>query len=164
MNFESSYNLVKYWNEINFFDFELIKNDKSEFSIVIENKVKIQYPHYNYAPMHKQPFSKSIDVYYYKIEQFIVEKYLERLIRMKDVDPIFIFATANFGKSRHAPFSKDEQYQLESLHSKYKIIMSFNEMIESKQIYCIKQTKIFDSNNNELAKLILDDLVKNGIL
>ena len=45
MDFESSYNLVKNWNDLNFKNFELVKDDNWNFSIIVDNLIKIQYVH-----------------------------------------------------------------------------------------------------------------------
>lgn len=156
INFESCYNLVKYWDKLNFKNYELIKDKNWNFSIIIDNKVKVQYVHYRFSKEHSKLIIKNNDVYYNRIWEYIIEKYNKRIINIRKENPIFIFATANEGLSRHIPFTLEEQKKLEELNSPYKIIISFKNMINSNKLICIKQDKIFKDNGIEFSRFIYE--------
>lgn len=159
IDFESCYNLVKYWDEINFENYELIKDEKWNFSIIIDSKVKVQFVHYKFSKNHNKLTIKNNDVYYNRIWEYIDEKYRKRITNIRKEKPIFIFATANYGLERHKPFTLEQQKKIEELNSPYKIILSFKDMIESNKLICIKQNKKFIDNGLELATYIYKQII-----
>ena len=85
---------------------------------------------------------ENVDLYWNKIWEYIVaqyEKHVKKLLNYK-IEPIFIFACGNKVKNERCIFTIEQQKKLDELNSKYKIILSFNEMIEPKNVICIKQT------------------------
>lgn len=159
MDFESCYNLVKYWDNLNFNNYELIKDEKWNFSIIIDDKVKIQYVHYLFDKDAKTIIKNPPDVRWNKIWEYIVEKYIKRIENIKNEKPIFLFASANHGLSRHKPFTLEQQKLLDELNSPYKIIISFDKMIDkAKNLICIKQNKIFQDNGPEFSEFVFTNL------
>jgi hypothetical protein len=156
INFDSCYNLVKYWDVLNFEKYDLTKDNEWNFSIIIDDKVKVQYVHYKFSKEHNKITIKNNDVYYNKIWEYIIEKYNKRIINVKKENPIFIFATANYGLSRHIPFTLEQQKMLEELNSPYKIIISFKDMINSDKLICVKQNKIFKDNGLDFSRFIYE--------
>ena len=118
IDFQSMLHLVQNWDNINFKNFELIKDDKWNFSILIDEKVKIQYVHYKFNPNCKTPILDNIgSIHYYKIWEYIIQKYKERLNRMLENKEEPIFCICNFNTIfPDAIYTKE---QLEIL-SKYK--------------------------------------------
>lgn len=68
-----------------------IKKYGDWYKIVIDGKVDVYYPHYRFDKNCKKPIigKSGIDVYYEKIDEYIVEKYRTRLKRMKG-EPVFV--------------------------------------------------------------------------
>jgi hypothetical protein len=160
VDFNSCYNLVKCYDEIDFNKFELHKDENWNFSIIVDKIVKIQYVHYKLSRDYKELTVKGNDVYYNRIWEYIVAKYQKRIENVKSVEPIFLFATANNGLSRHTPFTLSEQKQIENLNSKYKIIFSFKDMIKSDKIITIPQDRKFTDNGMAISNFIFDRIHK----
>lgn len=158
MDFDSCYNLVKYWDELNFWNYDIIKDNDWNFSILIDNKVKVQFVHYIFSKADTVIRKKDNNVYYNHIWEYIDEKYKKRIANIKSEKPIFIFATANYGFERHKPFTLEQQKKLEALNSQYKIIFSFKDMIKSDNIICITQDKKFFGNDIVIAKYIWEKI------
>lgn len=158
IDFESCFNLVKYWDVLNFENYELVKDKNWNFSIIIDGKVKVQYVHYIFSAKYDKITINNNDVYFNRIWEYIIEKYEKRIKNIRKEKPIFIFATANYGLSRHKPFTIDEQKKLEELESPYKIILSFKDMIDSNRLICIKQNKVFRDNGPVFSKYIYENM------
>lgn len=157
MDFESCYNLVKYWDDINFKNYELVKNENWEFSIIIDGKVKVQYVHYKFSKEHDKIAIKNNDVYYNRIWTYIIEKYDKRIVNVRNEKPTFIFVYPNNAPTPHIKsFTLEQQKKLEELNSHYKIIISFKDMISSDKLICIKQDKNFKDNGQEFSRFIYD--------
>jgi uncharacterized protein (DUF1919 family) len=83
--------LYENFDNINFKNYRLDKEGQW-YKIIIDEKVTVFYPHYRYDPDFKELKSKipgDLTVYYCKIEDYIKERYEERLSRMSG-KPIFI--------------------------------------------------------------------------
>ena len=94
IDFNSMLYLIKNYDKINFNNYELIKDNKWNFKIIIDNHIIIQYVHYKFNEKCNKPIRKGMDVFYNKIWEYIVEKYEDRknrMIRNKE-SPIFILA------------------------------------------------------------------------
>ena len=156
MNFESCFNLVKYYDSINFTHFKLQHDSKWNFSIIIDDLIEVQYVHYHFEPNSDKVTIKNNDVFYNKIWIYITNKYISRTKRMLELNepPTFIFATANYGLSRHTPFTVEQQKQLLSLNSPYKIVLSFKENIKSANNLIIDQHGQFFDNGPCLSNYI----------
>lgn len=158
MDFPSCYNLVKYWDSINFTKFKLIKDSDWNFSILIDGKVTVKYVHYLFKKDAAKIEVHGTDVYWNRIWEYIVSKYIHRTKHIRETPPIFLFATANSGLLRHKAFSLNEQEQIASLGSPYKIIMSFDNIIEAPNCITIKQTDRFTYNGRPLSNFIFEQI------
>lgn len=87
------------FDEINFNNYEITKvGDKlsNNFIIVIDGKYHIKFIHYNFKADASTPYIKGVDVYYNRIWEYIIDKYIKRLKRMKnEKNTIFIFYEPN---------------------------------------------------------------------
>jgi len=157
IDFDSCYNLVKYWDELTFEKYDLVKDNDWNFSIIIDNKVKVQYVHYKFSKEHNKITIKNNDVYYNKIWEYIIEKYNKRILNVKKENPIFVFVYPNQAPTPHiTPFTLEQQKKLEELNSPYKIIISFKDMINSDKLICVKQNKIFKDNGLDFSRFIYE--------
>lgn len=123
IDFNSMYYLIENFENINFLDFTLIKDAKWNFSIIIENKIKIQYVHYKFDKNATKIKIVKADVFYNKIWEYIVEKYKERLKRMNE-KPIFIIASIH----KYHYYTEPEIYKICELCRKknYKLVIANN--------------------------------------
>lgn len=160
MDFESSYNLVKNWENINFNNYELVKDNNWNFSIIIDKIIKVQYVHYHFDKNANSIISKNNDIFYNKIWEYIIDKYVQRINRMLElkIEPVFMFACAKDADNKRSSFTIQQQKMLEELNTKYKIILSFDNMIQSKNFTCIEQNKNFKFNDIEMAAYIFNKL------
>ncbi len=127
MDFNSCYNLVKHFDDINWLNFSLVNDDNWNFSIIVDNLVTVQYVHYHFDPTAEQIKSDGKDVFYNKIWEFIVSKYIERSKRMVNSGepPVFIFANAADKTLPWLTFSEHQQAELYSINSPYKIFTCY---------------------------------------
>ena len=99
IDFNSMLYLIQNWNNINFKNYELVKDKNWNFSIIIDNKVKIQYVHYKFNKnvVFKDKTEPGTDIESNKIWEYIIQKYDERLERMlrKKESPIFCICNVN---------------------------------------------------------------------
>lgn len=99
IDFNSMLYLIKNWNTINFKNYELVKDESWNFSIIIDNKVKVQYVHYKFNKNveFRDKTGPGTDVESNKIWEYIIQKYEERLARMikKNEKPIFCICNGN---------------------------------------------------------------------
>jgi len=98
IDFNSMLKLILNWDNINFNNYELIKDNNWNFSIIIDNNIKIQYVHYK--------FDKNInfidkngtgtDIKSNKIWEYIINVYEKRIKRMqiKKEKPIFLICNS----------------------------------------------------------------------
>ena len=151
--FEDFFNLIKYWDEINFRNFtvEAIGNNPSNgYKTVIDNKVNVYWHHYKYDEnVLDEPKIVNVNVLYYKIDEYIKKKYEERVERMlkSKIDPIFIFGDS-FKRCGKNVFNEIRKKELLNIQSKYKIICLDSE-----------KYKIYESNFN-LSKIAFAELSK----
>jgi hypothetical protein len=68
-----------------------------------------------------------------------------------NIEPIFIFACAKNADNKRSSFTLEQQYKLEKLNSKYKIILSFDNMIQTNKFITIQQNKNYKFNDINLA-------------
>lgn len=166
MDFESCFNLVKYYDEINFTHFKLQHDDRWIFSIIIDDLVKVQYVHYHFDPNVSKVIIKNNDVFSNNIWIYITNKYISRTKRMLELKepPTFIFATANYGLARHIPFTIEQQNKLLSLRSPYKIILSFKENTTLPGCCIIDQNCAFLDNGPKLSNYIYEKMKTTPLL
>lgn len=118
IDFNSMLYLVQNWNTINFKNYELVKDDKWNFSIIIDEKVKVKYVHYKFNPNCKTPMLDNVgSIHYYKIWEYIIQKYEERLNRMLNKKEEPIFCICNFNTIFPDAIYTEEQLEI---LSKYK--------------------------------------------
>lgn len=101
IDYGSMFNLITKWDIIDFNNYELEKDYKWNFYIIIDNLVKLQFVHYKYDPKAKTLIGNrekviGDTVYYCKIWEYIVEKYTTRLQRMLDKNEPPAFCICNF--------------------------------------------------------------------
>lgn len=97
IDFKSMLYLIQNYNKINFKNFELIKDNNWNFSIIIDNNIKVQYVHYKFSPTAKTvQINPKIagEVFYNKIWEYIINIYNKRLERMIN-EPIFCICNFN---------------------------------------------------------------------
>lgn len=110
IDFNSMLYLIQNWNTINFTNYLLTKDEHWNFSIIIDDKVKIQYVHYKFNPNCKIPCKDYIgNIHYNKIWEFIIKKYEERLTRMLEKHEEPIFCICNFNTIFKDAIYTDEQ-------------------------------------------------------
>lgn len=130
MNFDSFYNLLTDYENINWEDIELTHRQhpynkgQEVFELTIDKKIKLTYIHMIYDPNAKQPTIRECDVHYCKIWEYIVLKYREHVKKMLDSknQPMFVIEWEHLDYDEKA-FSK--MYNLPEL--KYKVaVITYN--------------------------------------
>lgn len=97
IDFNSMLYLIQNWNDIDFEKYDIIKDKNWNFSLIINNAVKVQCVHYIFNPNCKIPTLDNVgSVHYCKIWEYINQKYEERLNRMKLLNENPIFCICNF--------------------------------------------------------------------
>ena len=150
---ESLIYLIQNYDNINFKNFELVKDEHNNFYIIIDNKVKAWYIHYRYSTTDKIIRHEGEDVFYTKIMEYINDCYQRRLERMiiSNENPIFVLGTSwDFGKVHYELVKK-----IANIKTKYKIIMTGNFDLDfelPKNYIYIKHS--FYKDNKKLAEFI----------
>lgn len=92
------------FDTINFDNYELIKEGNglsNNFQLLIDCKYHLKFIHYNFEASADTPYIKGVDVYYNRIWEYIVEKYITRLKRMKaQKTTVFIYYEPNLKCSK----------------------------------------------------------------
>jgi len=85
-----------------------IEKEGDDYKVVVDGKINVYYVHYKHDETAEKPIKRTpIDVYYNKIEDYIIEKYFNRLERMKD-KPIFIVTDRIFPKKQKFNMSTED--------------------------------------------------------
>ena len=154
------YYMVKNFKNINFENYELIKDENWKFSLIIDKNIKIQYVHYRFDKNAKNPYKKDIDIYYSKIWEYIIEKYEIRLSRMKIIkeNPIFLFT--DWWNRPDTLLSYDKLKKLNDL-KKDNIIVAVDKFYpEFTYLKQIERKIPGDKGNGELGKRVYDKFLK----
>ncbi len=150
--------LIQQYDTLNFNNIE-IKKDTAKlerFYILIDNKVKVHFPHHRFKAECKKPTTVKPDVFYNKIWELIAETWVRRLKKMKE-EPVFMILTHRLHDEYTYSNCSDKDIQdFLNIDTKYKvIIMSPKELTSSKiNVLCIKT----DTVNH--VKAILDNKQK----
>lgn len=104
--------LYNHYDEINFNNIKLIKI-KNDNVIVIDDKIKAYFVHYRFDKNAKTPIRRikdGVDIYYNKIDEYILEKYSKRLERMKEqkIKPVFIVTDREFVANKDLNMKKTD--------------------------------------------------------
>ena len=117
------------------------------YMLVVDNKIKIYYTHYIKDDRYDTPVVNDVDVFYKDIEQYIIDKYTNRLQRMSS-NPVFII----LDEIPHYDYTKDNIYELLHIHSSAKLIVitKHEEFLREndERIHCIyDDTERFDKSH-----------------
>lgn len=148
---EDFYYLYTHYNEL---DYNKIKLEKigTDYRVTIDGKVRVIYVHYKYDKNAKTPIKKTkIDVFYDKIDQYILEKYAIRLGRMKET-PLFIVTDREFFSKPECNFKKED---LEKYVDKEDcLVVTCDKSIEGNNVIYVKNKKL---DPEEIAKIIIKE-------
>jgi len=116
IDFNSMLTLIKNYTEINFNDYELIKDDQWNFSIRICNSILVQYVHYKLDLSCNIPTTDKIgNIRYKHIWEYIIEKYETRLKRQLITNEKPHFCICNFKTIySDAIYTEDQLHQIEN--------------------------------------------------
>ena len=147
--------LIQHYDTLNFNNIE-IKKDTTKlerFYILIDNKVKVHFPHYRFKAECEKPTTVKPNVFYNKIWELIAETWIRRLKKMTE-EPMFLILTNRLNDEYTYSNCSDKDIRDRlNIDTKYKvIIMSPKELTTTKKnILCIKT----DTVNH--IKAILDN-------
>lgn len=161
MDFTSAYNCIAHFYDVNWLNIQLnVDTAFSEFSITVDKCFTIIYVHYKFSPFVDTLYKKDDDVYFNKIWEYIVDKYIDRARKMCNhkIPPRFIFTTPKEYRDARTYYSLDEQYKLAELATDYPIIFSFPKNIKHQNVISVEQNKVFSGNS-----LIFSRYVYNSI-
>lgn len=143
--------LYENFEKINFQNFKLEK-DKEGYKIVIDNSVNVYYPHYKYSSFEKTPVKKAkdgIDVYYNKINEYIVEKYRTRLARMCG-KPLFIVTDRDFIVNKQFNFKRSDL--LKYIDKEDCLVVTADKTLSGSNVIYMSSTKL---DPKDISKIIL---------
>ncbi len=150
--------LIQQYDNLNFNSVEIKKDTATleRFCILIDNKVKVHFPHHRFKADCEKPVTVKPNVFYNKIWELIAETWVRRLKKMTE-EPVFMILTHRLHDEYTYSNCSDEDIQdFLNINTKYKvIIMSPKELTSSKKnVLCIKT----DTVNH--VKAILDNKAK----
>lgn len=147
--------LYEKYDEINFNDYEYQETPNYYFrwymsSIRIDNKLSVYYPHHMKIEKSKK-LEKVVNqanqtgYSYYKMDEYLKERYAERIVRMKESDPVFIFSQENRN-------SDEEIRSLLETKSRHKLIfITSNDIYLS---YACERIRILVKPQNEISQVL----------
>jgi len=116
-------NLITKWDDIDFTKFHLVTGDWSKcadkryFKLIIDNMVEVHYTHYLKDERYATPHIDDVDVNCADVENYIIEKYTERLSRMNE-RPVFVV----LDEMPYYDYTHDNVKALLELPTNYKIV------------------------------------------
>lgn len=146
--------LYNHYDEIDYSKIKLTKV-KNDNVIVIDDKISVYYVHYRFDKNAKVPTRRikdGVDIYYDKINEYIIEKYNTRLARMNElkVKPLFIVSDREFVVNKNLNFSKRDL--LKYVDKEDCIVVTVDRTIKGKNVvYVAKRTM----EPRDIAKIIL---------
>lgn len=151
---EDFWYLYNHYDDIDFSNIELtkIKNDNV---VIVDGKVKVYYVHYRFDKNAKTPIQKikdGVDIYYNKIDEYILEKYNSRLKRMLEqgVRPIFIVSDREFVVNKNLNMHKNDL--MKYVNKEDCIVVTVDRNIKGNNVvYVAKKTM----DPKDLARIIL---------
>lgn len=138
IDFKSMLYLVQNYDKINFRNYKLVKDKNWNFSIIIDEHVKIQYVHYKFSPTATTIIHNPMiagEVFYNKIWEYIIAVYDKRLTRMSEKP---IFCIMNFNTIFPDAIYTNEELEILSKYENVKILKGYEKMepfIASKNFY-----------------------------
>jgi uncharacterized protein (DUF1919 family) len=146
--------LYNHFDEIDFNNIRItkIKNDNV---VVIDEKVKVYYIHYRYDKNAKTPTRRikdGVDIYYDKIDDYIVEKYNNRVKRMLEqkVKPIFIVSDREFVANKELNMYKKDL--IKYLNKENCIVVTADKSIKGNNVVYVARKSI---DPKDIARIIL---------
>ena len=145
------YYLYTHYNDLNYNNIKLEKVN-TDYKLTIDDKVRVFYVHYKYDKNANTPVKKTkIDVFYNKIEEYILEKYDTRLARMKEA-PLFIVTDREFPTKPENNFKKEDL--LKYVDKKDCLVVTTDKMIKGDNVVYVKSKKL---DPEEIAKIIIKE-------
>lgn len=163
--------LINHYDD-NYIDFKNVKIQSGTTNVInIDDKIKPYYRHYVYNSLYKVPTQlknkSSLDVYYYKIEEYCLQKYKNRLKRFlkNKSKPIFILNQKQTLSELGYGITDDNCLNFLKLKTQYvKILITQNKKFLSKNYkntYIVLKTS---ENTCDIAKQVLHIINSNNIL
>ena len=162
IDLKSYYYLIKNYASLDFLNYKLYKDENWNFSIVLNDNIKIQFVHYlfdkNAIELTQKSDSESDILLWNKMWVYVVEKYVERTKRMlqNNEHPIFIIADIKDNSDR----KYDEFWlkKIDELETSYKVILVSNHYsFNYKKSYRFTRCK----NNCQLSNFIFNNILLN---
>ena len=149
---EDFYYLYNHYNEIDYKNIKLEKAGK-DYKLTIGDKISIYYVHYKYDKDANVPIKKfKIDIFYNKIEDYILDRYYARLERMID-PPTYIVTDRIFMTKPECNFEKNDL--LKYVDKDNCIVVTCDKTIAGKNV-------IYVPNKNldpvDIAEIIIKEL------
>lgn len=145
--------LYNNYYDINYWNYEIGKKNGS-YKLIIDGKINVLYVHYKYGEEDVVPTRKNndMDIFYNKIEDYIIEKYEKRLKRMVD-KPFFVVSDREYLFNKGFIFKEED---LKEYVNKDNCIVATcnNDIIGNNVIYTPNST----IDPEEIAKIILENI------
>lgn len=162
IDLKSYYYLIRDWDKINFLNYELVKDENWNFSVIIDGKIKVQYIHYLFDSKAEKLVSRSKSEHdvlvWNRMWEYVASKYEERVRRMLDKKekPTFIIADLHDNDLRK--YDKEWLTKIDEMNSNFEIILFSNHYeFKNKRCYTIKERC---KDNSQLSKYIYS-IIKN---
>ena len=123
---DSFIHLIDNWDNINFTKISMTTKDMTTFYTTIDKCVTIRWSHYLFHQSYSTPTQIGVNVYYNKIWEYIIEKYIDRLHRMRNL--IDLVAVDDFyGNDDNSDYDLSKIIQICTKH-KYKLFICSNRL------------------------------------
>lgn len=164
IDIESFCYLIEHYDTIDFNNFEILKDSLWNFSILIDGNVRVQFVHYKFS-IHDNVLRRSgLDIFYRKIWEYIVDKYMlrsERMLELKE-DPIFIIGSS-WGKE-WGSIDLDDVKRISKIKTRYKVILTGTMDVDFRLPDNMVYFKHALNKNNKLLSRLLFTQVVSALL
>lgn len=146
--------LYNHYSEIDYSKIKLTKV-KNDNVIVIDDKISVYYVHYRFDKNAKVPTRRikdGVDIYYDKINEYIIDKYNTRLARMTEqkAKPLFIVSDREFVVNKNLNFKRENL--IKYVNKEDCIVVTVDRTIKGNNVIYVAKKNM---EPRDLAKIIL---------
>lgn len=107
-----NFNKIRFNNVTTFKEY-LVPREAVTYGLLLDNKIKVFFIHHKFDETATTPTKKGSDLYYNKIEEYLVHEWMKRLSRMNNEPPHFLGVANGY-------WSNADIYKFIQLNTEYK--------------------------------------------
>lgn len=156
LDFDSASKIIEKWDTIDFENYKIEKDEKWNFSVLVDNQVRIRYVHYKFDPSVIGVKKIGGDKFSNRIWEYIANVYDKRTKMMlgSEEDPIFLYSTVHKAEPNY--LNESERSVIAELCSKtrFKVIFAYKDISDYE----------IEKSNDKIEYIRLDKELKSNTL